>query len=171
MRSLKFIILLLSLTFNSVHAQLNRKYGLGYQIINPTSGFTGKMVMSDHVSTQVILGVIGGSTSYPGIAMMNLSGRAIYRLRSQEKGIIPYSFLGVGALLAQGKGHFGSVGGIRDIAPGWHGGAGLEFFPFKKYGFNIEYVYGAINIDDRYYAKNEAAIWFGFHYYFEKFKK
>lgn len=153
---------------NFLNAQLKRKYGIGYQIVNPTSGFTGKKVISDHLSAQAILGFIGGSTDYPGLGVMSFSGRAIYMLRSQDKGFIPYSFLGVGLLFAQSKGRYGSVGGVRGVAPGWHLGGGLEFFPFKKYGFNLEYAYGAITVDDLNKAKVDKAIWFGIHYYFDK---
>ena len=164
---LKFIIISFAFfAIDNSQGQVNRKYGLGIQIINPTGGISGKLAVTNHFSAQAILGFIGGSTSYPGLAVMSYSGRGVFLLRDQDKNAIPYTFLSVGVLMAQSKGSYGSIGGVRGYAPGWNVGGGLEFLPFGDFGFNIEYAYGAITVNKENGAEIGASLWGGIHYYF-----
>ena len=169
--SVNFRLLLLLMGIFLIHdsrAQIDRKYGLGIQVVNPAAGLSGKIVLNDHFSAQAIFAFIGGSTAYPGMAVNSYIVRGIYRLTDQNSLLVPYAFVGTGILVAMSKGSYGSIGGSRGSNFAWHVGGGLEILPFDKFGFNIEYAYGAFGLNYTFQSEKITTLLGGLHYYFNR---
>jgi len=160
--SLILLVLLLSVSANAQESVKGKKYGLGWQSTFPVIGLSGKYVVNEKVSGQLILGFFGDLSTY--------GAKVNYKFNEKEN----YSLYGFGllGLFAYSSPVLQDDWTFKDeteTAIGFGAGAGLEyFFPefLPEVGWNLEIGFGSIQFDEVDYDFTSIMIGAGAHYYF-----
>ena len=160
--SLIILALLLSVSANAQDSVKGKKYGLGWQSTFPVIGLSGKYVVNEKVSGQLILGFFGTLNTY---------GAKVNYIFNEKEHYNLYGF-GMVGLFAYSSPALQDDWTFKDeteTALGFGAGAGLEYFFtdfIPEVGWNVEIGFGSIQFDEVDYDFTSIMIGGGVHYYF-----
>ncbi len=161
--SLILLVLLLSISANAQDSVKGKKYGLGWQSTFPVIGLSGKYVVNEKVSGQLILGFFGDLSTY--------GAKVNYKFNEKEHyNLYGFGMIGLFAYTSPvWNSSYTSLEDKTETALGFGAGAGLEYF-FTEFipevGWNLEIGFGSIKFDEVDYDFTSIMVGGGVHYYF-----